>query len=523
MLVTLKKLSLIIFIAFVLGYISIWLSNYYQFYDGFVSWYFPHGVRVAALFFLPFKYWCVFLFFSIIGSDTYYHINMSNEEGIGLDTIKTFLAYYLIELLTGGLVYYFYKKFVDNVFSITGVFWITILSIAYRLTYLGPLAYFKSGFFGLMPEEVFTELFVAIQMAGYTVGLLCIGFLLIFLRWKAVDARPNSTELIKITGLGIATAALLYISLLLSPDLDYLLRIILVIPIFLVAYRFGWFGAMIYSYTLVITTILYLFGAPSEDLIDYQPFVLSYLLIGMFASAVLYEHDMAQNKMQLAQSLVTEKNAEISAILAKVQNLTIKILDAQEQERKYLSHELHDEIGQNLIALKSAVHLLQMNPNDLDQVIKLREQLDITYQSAYELMHWLRPNTLDQFGLVATLQGEYFSEKLALSDIKYQPNINLFESPPAYVETALFRIVQEAVTNTIKHSNATYFSVVMSERESDIRLSIHDDGDDESVLDVPSSGIGLESMYERIIHLDGTCVFSKKDGFRIEIVIPKNW
>lgn len=84
--------GLVIF-AVLAGYISIWLSFNYQFHDKLVSWYFPHGVRVIALFVLPFRQWCGFLFFTIIGSDSYYHLHFGGDEGISIETLKNFALY----------------------------------------------------------------------------------------------------------------------------------------------------------------------------------------------------------------------------------------------------------------------------------------------------------------------------------------------------------------------------------------------------------------------------------------------
>lgn len=105
--------------------------------------------------------WAVFLFCNIIGSDAFYHIHVPNEEGISLDTFKTFLFYYSMELSTGALIYALYRKLVDNWFTIKGVFWITFLSMAYRFVYLAGPAYFKSGFFSYIPVDRYVEFLVA--------------------------------------------------------------------------------------------------------------------------------------------------------------------------------------------------------------------------------------------------------------------------------------------------------------------------------------------------------------------------
>ncbi|MDC1346314.1 hypothetical protein N8217_00945 [Glaciecola sp.] len=107
--------SILCIAAFVSGYLAIGLSFHYQFHDGLVSWYFPHAVRVVSLFVLPFRHWLIFLFFTTMGSDSFYHLHYPNDEGISLDTLKTFILYVSSEAFIGAGIYY------TNVMSATGL------------------------------------------------------------------------------------------------------------------------------------------------------------------------------------------------------------------------------------------------------------------------------------------------------------------------------------------------------------------------------------------------------------------
>lgn len=517
--IALRYIGLFVF-ALVAGYVSIWLSFHYQFHDKLVSWYFPHGVRVIALFVLPFRQWCMFLIFSIVGSDAYYHINIPNGEGIGIETVKTFALYFSMEALTGGITYALYKRYVKDWFSLNGVMGLILLSVLYRFLYLIIPAYFEFGFFTLMPADRYIEFFVAIQVSGYLVGFYILSLVLL-IKW-IVENKQDALKQVKrnyfvyLVFVLSSSIALFYF----HPSLEYLLRIAILIPLILFAARYGWFAGMLTSILIVTFLFISLFDHPSAELLDYQPFLLTYLLLSLIVCAVVYDNDLINNKHLATQKELEANNTKLSDATERLTGLSRKIINIQEQERKFLSKELHDEIGQNIIALKSSIYLLEKSENKIRNFAALKEDANMIYTSVYELMHWLRPATLDKYGLIETLKGDFFKEKLALSDIEYSANITLNCPLDEHVETALFRVCQEAVTNTLKHSNASEFTITLSNTESSLHLNIRDNGSCNNDLVVPSGGFGLNNIYDRVITLNGLCLFTQQDGFVIDVKIP---
>lgn len=515
-------ISLLISIAYISGYVSIWLSLFYQFYDSLVSWYFPHAVRILALLVLPFRYWAIFLFFTILGSDSYYHINMSNDEGVTLKSLFSLSEYYFMELCSGALVYILLKRYVHNWFCLKSVVMIIFLTILYRFLYLLIPAYFKLGFFSLLPEERYFELVVAIQVSGYLVGFYALAIAYIYKWWVVFKTK----EFIK-THLFLFFQIILVLIFIISlhkldENLEYILRIAILIPLIMISARKGLFSGIISVLTIVTGLFIILSDATSDDLIIYQPFIIMYLLISLIVSVVAHENAQINQYNHDINKNLKEKNKHLLDAKNRMTLLSRKIINVQEEERKFLSKELHDEIGQNIIALKSSIHLLETGTSqDIKHEIRaLKEDANMIYSSVYELMHWLRPSILDKFGLYETLKGEFFKDKLAMFEIEYQSNLENQLALTEHVETTLFRICQEAINNTIKHSDATMLRINMWTDNNYINLRILDNGTGKTSLSENTGGFGLESIYERVLTLNGMCVFTDTNGFVIDIKIP---
>ncbi|MBL1142387.1 MAG: hypothetical protein HND53_10185 [Proteobacteria bacterium] len=218
---------------------------------------------------------------------------------------------------------------------------------------------------------------------------------------------------------------------------------------------------------------------------------------------------------------------------AKNRLLTQRSLEIQEEERRHLSQELHDELGQTIAAIKAVAVAISNNDvpdkEHVDSSVKTIVQYsDHIYQVAKNMMHRLRPSVLDELGLIKALQNmidEWNSRQddifchFSFSDI---PS-NLSES----LKISLFRIIQESLTNALKHSRANRVSISMNkifvDRKENIGLTIEDDGiglDENKTM----SGLGLPGMKERVEMNNGTFELTSihGKGIKIEIVVPVN-
>jgi signal transduction histidine kinase len=191
-----------------------------------------------------------------------------------------------------------------------------------------------------------------------------------------------------------------------------------------------------------------------------------------------------------------------------------RVVAAQELERKRLARELHDETGQALTSILLGLRALE-DADDVDRLhataAGLRELTVQTLQDVRRLAVELRPSALDDFGLVPAIGRlvEGFREQTGLV-VDFEARID--ERLPGEIETALYRIVQEALTNVMKHARARHVSLLVTRQDSKVVAVMEDDGRGFSPGDVGAGGLGLLGMRERLALLDGTLTIESTPG-----------
>jgi signal transduction histidine kinase len=187
----------------------------------------------------------------------------------------------------------------------------------------------------------------------------------------------------------------------------------------------------------------------------------------------------------------------------RLQHLAERRVAVQEAERRRIARELHDEIGQVLTAIKISLGQIASNGKDPSKITKSVALVDRAIDEVRRLALDLRPSVLDDLGLRAALR--WYLDRHAESGILTAElsATELRERFPADVETACFRVAQEALTNVVRHANAHRTWVELKERTHELELSIRDDGAgfDVSSARARSSGgacAGLSGMEERV-------------------------
>jgi signal transduction histidine kinase len=222
----------------------------------------------------------------------------------------------------------------------------------------------------------------------------------------------------------------------------------------------------------------------------------------------------------IAQILRLEKEArlryqEIARARAELRELSAKLVDAQEQERRSISRELHDEVGQALSAVLVEIgNLTVITPEDNHEARRL---LSTTKKLAEESMNavrnlslLLRPSMLDDFGLVPALhwQAREVSRRTGMRVHVAAENVS--DELPEEHKTCIYRVVQEALHNCSRHADAHNVKIAADQEENRILLSVKDDGKGFDPYHV--RGLGLIGMEERVKHLGGVFHVESRPG-----------
>ncbi|MBI4309428.1 MAG: PAS domain-containing protein [Candidatus Omnitrophica bacterium] len=212
----------------------------------------------------------------------------------------------------------------------------------------------------------------------------------------------------------------------------------------------------------------------------------------------------------------------------QIKALPQKIIQAQEQECNRIARDLHDDLGQSLATLKMLIQsawLVQSGNHrklDPDQQ-KITDYLNAIIEKSRHLAMRLRPSTLDVLGLTSALEAMFkemgSNNRLKISFRHLELDNLRFKAEPINV----FRIIQEAMSNIMKHAGATNVQVKAVSKKGLLKISIHDNGRG-FVFTGPSSGLGLTTMQERAKLLGGTIGIQSqpKHGTTILVEIPVN-
>ena len=189
----------------------------------------------------------------------------------------------------------------------------------------------------------------------------------------------------------------------------------------------------------------------------------------------------------------------------ELKELSKRLVDAQEQERRAISRELHDEIGQSLSALLMDVEHLSAIPGKDGAYRQALENIKtLAENSVNEVRNMsllLRPSMLDDLGLVAALewQAREISKRTGMLVDLAEENVS--DSLPEEHKTCVYRIVQEALNNCSKHAYAKHVQVTIRQEPDRLSLTIQDDG--KGFDPVRARGLGLVGMTERVSQLNG--------------------
>ena len=223
------------------------------------------------------------------------------------------------------------------------------------------------------------------------------------------------------------------------------------------------------------------------------------------------------------ETRVSERTVELDRAQERLRMLSARLLRMQDEERRRIARELHDTAGQLLVALNLILVPVEaeLKKKDIDLAEQIAESLRLVDELSRDLRtmsHLLHPPLLDEAGLHSAVRWyvEGFAERSKIDvDLELDPNVGRL--PPEF-ETAIFRIVQECLTNIHRHAESKSASIVIARNAEHLTLEIRDRGKGMSTP-MPRAGVGIQGMRERVRQLGGELeIESGKGGTRVTAV-----
>jgi PAS domain S-box-containing protein len=236
---------------------------------------------------------------------------------------------------------------------------------------------------------------------------------------------------------------------------------------------------------------------------------------------------------KLLEQSIRDNTAELEKMVDRRTNelrrLSVRLMSAQDQERRRIARELHDGLGQELTVAKMVLDKMAMQkspPPTPEAGMQASSIVDRAIQQVRTMSHLLHPPLLDEVGLLSALSWytEGLTKRSGIETIlDVQPKN--FPRLGTEVETAVFRIVQEALTNVFRHAEAHKVWVNLNQNDGHISVSVLDDGKgiEPKVADLrpDSIGVGIGGMKQRAKEFGGELKLSNADpGTLLEVVIP---
>ena len=231
----------------------------------------------------------------------------------------------------------------------------------------------------------------------------------------------------------------------------------------------------------------------------------------------------------VGRDITTQKefDAERESLIRRLQTLSSRLIEIQEAERRSLALELHDEIGQLLNSAKISLDLATQLPGPAvaGQIERARAILSESIQKVREMTLDLRPAQLDDLGLVPALQA-HIQRYTSLTGV----NVELVHSLPpgsrfsTAIETALYRIVQESLTNVARHAGTNIAKISFWQKDENLHLTIQDEGKgfDVDQIITHATSTGINGMKERAHLLNGEVHIesAQNEGTLIHVILP---
>lgn len=260
-------------------------------------------------------------------------------------------------------------------------------------------------------------------------------------------------------------------------------------------------------------------------------FLLSSAIVLIMGEARRRQNEILRKAQWELEQTVTERTADLDAVNQNLRDLSGRLLQMQDDERRRIARELHDSVGQMLAALSMNLSSVQSEMERLTKTAAiLIDSESLVQQMSTEvrtISHLLHPPLLDEAGLSSALRW-YVDGFAQRSGIKVELDMpDNFGRLPSDLETAVFRVAQECLTNIHRHSGSAVAKIRVRQRDEQLWLDIEDKGRGipqhklEEMASTGTPGVGIRGMQERLRQLDGKlAIESNQNGTSVRVRLP---
>lgn len=351
------------------------------------------------------------------------------------------------------------------------------------------------------------------DLLGAYLGMLLLAPVLILL----VHARPRVDALKSMLHDGLVffvpALVVLFLLVLQGVPLLELARTLALAPVLFFAFRHGWRGAAI---SMLLVSIAMVVFATLTHQHSASPQTWLFMAVAdtallMLGSAIDALH-RSSHRLAVQNARLEGANQRLDHLASRLSHAARRNLRAEEEQRRHMAADLHDELGQNLTAIQIRVKLAQGRLHDVgldDVATSINEIIGYMRAAVRRMLDNLRPTVLDEFGLARALEDGPIQNLLHTAGIRYE--FDLHGDPlPLDEDTriAIYRVAQEAATNAVRHAKANklrvHLRVGQRGNQRIVLLDIRDDGVGLPDHTAPRRrGRGLQSMRDRITALGG--------------------
>lgn len=461
-----------------------------------VSWYLPAGLRLAAFIIAPYRSWPML----IVCEKVLFYVLFSPNAALDKDYFFSgSVGWYLVHFIAAPCVIMagawvikrkFSAPYIASVEStISFLIYSLIISMSFGLLFLG-----RKAFEGSQVSQHFWSTLFEFTL-GDIVGILVLSPLLLLL--SSTQRNGYSSGLALSVSMWLLTLVVSHLFLTSGFDFSYHLKHLAILPALFLAYRYAIVGAAFSNLLIGITAFVASIDSDVTPL-EHQFYVIAMSISSLILGAATYQTNQMQRRLELSNDKINAKNTLLTDALDNIHRLTNQLISSQEDERKRLSRDLHDDFGHRIVELQLQLSLAKTSSSpNFTFFDNLSDKLDALHHAMKKSIGKLRPHGIDTLPIEEVIRNSDIIKSAKRLGLKVEIDAKgSIDALPYTLKINTYRIIQEALTNIIKHADASLVKIQLDYGQSNLAVTIQDNGVGFEQPSAPSS-LGVVSMHER--------------------------